>query len=227
MADQDEADSGGTVIVADDHPLMRSALAQTLTRIAPGSRTTEAGSLDEALAAVSAACESGAAPHLILLDLRMPGMNGFAGLKALRARHPALPVVVVSASEDPATMRAAVDCGAAAFLPKSATPATFAEAIEEVLAGNVWLPPEALEAAGAPGAAELAARAAQLTQAQMRVLDLVARGQLNKQIAYALDISEATVKAHVSAILRKLEVTTRTQAAMLARRLGLGDDVPV
>jgi DNA-binding NarL/FixJ family response regulator len=227
MADLDEAGTQHMIVVADDHPLMRAALVQTLSRIVPGSRAVEAGSLDDALAAVRAAGGAGAEPDLVLLDLRMPGMNGFAGLKAMRARFPAVPVVVVSASEDAATMQAAIDCGAAAFLPKSATPATFAEAIEEVLAGNVWLPPDALESAGAPGAAELAARTAQLTQAQMRVLDLVARGQLNKQIAYALDISEATVKAHVSAILRKLDVTTRTQAAMLARRLGLGDETPI
>jgi DNA-binding NarL/FixJ family response regulator len=200
------------ILIADDHPMMRAALAQALGQALPDSRLVEAASLEAATAAIRA----DPALDLILLDLTMPGMNGFSGLLLLRAEFPAVPVVIVSASEDAATVSRALDCGASGFIPKSAPSERFAEAIQAVLAGDLWFPAD-LETIG--GDDDIAARIASLTPQQLKVLLMLTEGRLNKQIAHEMQVTEATVKAHVTMILRKLGVASRTQAVIAARGL--------
>jgi len=207
------AESAATVIVADDHPLIREALRHALAKIAPAPRVLEAASLPEALALL----ESESAVDLAILDLNMPGMNGFAGLAQLRSSEPALPVVIVSATTDQEVVRRAIELGAAGFIPKTLPLGTIAEAIRTILAGEVWLPEE-LEP---PANEEMAKRLRDLTPQQLRVLAMISQGLPNKQIAYALSVGEPTVKAHVTAILRKLGVSSRTQAVIAARLIDL------
>ena len=205
-------------IVADDHPLFRNALRHTIEQAVPGARIMEAGSLDEVLAAMDAAGEV----DLVLFDLKMPGSRGFSGLMYLRAQYPAQPVCVVSASEEPATIRSAMALGASGFIPKSASTDCIAAAIAAILAGGEWLPPR-VELFGEPDPqAGLMRRLKSLTPQQVRVLMMLSEGLLNKQIAFELGVSEATVKAHVSAILQKLEVENRTQAVLAAGRIEAG-----
>jgi DNA-binding NarL/FixJ family response regulator len=205
------------IIVADDHPLFREALQQALAPTMPGVSFVEAESFESLQAAVER-CEDA---DLVLLDLEMPGAQGFSVLTWLRTQHPALPVVLVSATSDAAIMRRAVDLGAAGFIPKSSPIDTISEAIGTVLEGEIWLPEAALalDDAQLSEDKELARKVASLTPQQFRVLDMLADGLLNKQIAAELDVSEATVKAHVTAIFRKLGVRSRTQAAVAARRI--------
>ena len=202
------------VLIADDHPLMRAALAQAVTQAFPGVEVGEAAGYEELVAKLA-----GASPELVLLDLHMPGMSGFIGLMMLRAGHPEIPVIVVSASEDAATVRRSLDYGASGFVPKSAPLGQVAEAIRAVLDGEVWLPTGAASGEDAdPGLAE---RAVNLTPQQLRVLLGIAEGKLNKQIAWDMAISEQTVKDHVTVILRKLGASNRTQAILLASQLAL------
>jgi DNA-binding NarL/FixJ family response regulator len=205
------------IIVADDHPLFREALQQALAPTMPGVSFLEAESFDSLQAAVES-CEDA---DLVLLDLEMPGAQGFSVLTWLRTQHPALPVVMVSATSDAGIMRRAVDLGAAGFIPKSSPVDTISEAIGTVLEGEIWLPEAALALDDAQFSEdkELARKVASLTPQQFRVLDMLADGLLNKQIAAELEVSEATVKAHVTAIFRKLGVRSRTQAAVAARRI--------
>src|SRR5690606_17581892 len=157
-------------------------------------------------------------PDLILLDLHMPGMSGFIGLMMLRSEYPAIPVIVVSASEDPATVQRAIDYGASGFVPKSAPVDHLGAAVRTVLEGNVWMP----VAAGRDEADEaIADRMVSLTPQQLRVLAGMGEGKFNKQIAHDLGVSEQTVKDHVSVILRKLGASNRTQAILLASQLAL------
>ncbi|MFC3674316.1 response regulator [Ferrovibrio xuzhouensis] len=209
-----------TIIIADDHPLVRDALGQALRQTMNGVAVIGAGDLPEAQAALDAHD----AVDLLILDLDMPGMDGFAGLAAVRASHPAVPVAMVSSTREPAVMRRAIEFGAAAFVPKSAPLETIASALQAVLDGEVWLPPEASgePEAGMPG--DFARRVAELTPQQFRVLALLAKGKLNKQIAHELSVGEATVKAHVTAILKKLGVRSRTQAAIAARHFAVGSE---
>jgi len=206
-----------TLIIADDHPLFRSALHTAVAQLLPGVRIVEADSPE----ALDAALLEHPRADLILLDLRMPGVQGFSALIALRGHYPAIPVVVVSAVEEPAVMRRALDFGACGFIPKSAGLDTIGKALRTVLDGGVWLPPHVLEAAlaGDNEERELALRISSLTPQQFRVLMMLADGRLNKQIGGDLNVSEATIKAHVTAILRKLGLYRRTQAAVLAQRL--------
>jgi DNA-binding NarL/FixJ family response regulator len=206
-----------TFIVADDHPLFRNALRQTVEPHFPGARVVEAGTLDEVLAAI----ETGGDPDLVLFDLSMPGARGFSGLMYLRAQHPAVPVCVVSASEDPATIRRSLALGAAGFVPKSSPPAEIRQAIDTILGGGAWAPPGRDLGDASPEDA-LADRLRSLTPQQLRVLMMMGEGLLNKQIAYELGVSEATVKAHVSAVLQKLGVENRTKAVLAAGRFELG-----
>ena len=206
------------IIVADDHPLFREALRGAVARVLPDARLREAASVD----ALYALVENESDADLLLLDLNMPGAQGFSALVHLRALHPQLPIVVVSAREEPAVMRRALDHGAVGFIPKSADAATLGVAIASVLDGNRWAPPAALSAPAA-GADErdAAQRMRDLTPQQFRVLQMLGTGLLNKQIGYELGVSEATVKAHVTAILRKLGANNRTQAVLIAGRLAL------
>jgi DNA-binding NarL/FixJ family response regulator len=185
----------------------------------------EAGTLSEVIAAVRT--QPPRAPvDLVLLDLNMPGMNGFTGLVLIRAEFPALPVVVISASEDAVTVSRALDYGAAGFIPKSAPGECLAEAIGAVLAGDLWFP-EHHEPTDRAEDVDLAARLATLTPQQLRVFMMVAAGRLNKQIAHELSVTEATVKAHVTMILRKLGVANRTQAVIAGARLVIDPPQPV
>jgi DNA-binding NarL/FixJ family response regulator len=214
--------TGHKIIIADDHPLFRDALKQALEGADLQLEIDEAGALDKVISTL----EAGEGTHdLILLDLKMPGVQGFSGLVYLRAQYPAIPVVVVSGNEDTDVMRRAVALGASGFIPKSSHVQTMRDAVAAVLNGSVWMPPGV--SAGGAGDAEtdkLALRLATLTPQQVRVLMMLREGLLNKQIAYNLSVSEATVKAHVSAILQKLNVESRTQAVIAASRID-GDAV--
>jgi DNA-binding NarL/FixJ family response regulator len=206
----------GAIVIADDHPLFRGAMRQAVTAAAPGMEIVEAGSFED----VTRRLAAGGEVDLVLLDLNMPGMQGFSGLAYLRASHPETPVLVVSGSDSSQVVRRCLEFGAAGFLPKTEGIDTMRDAIRAVLAGGSWTPadydpgqPEDRESA------ELVRRLASLTPQQVRVLMMLSEGKLNKQIAYELDVSEATVKAHVSAILTKLDVDSRTQAVIAASRI--------
>lgn len=210
------------ILIADDHPLFRAALVQALGGD-PGMQCAQAGTLDEALAVLAAQPET----DLVLLDLHMPGNHGLAGLAALRAEHPQIGVLIVSANEDVQVIRRALDYGAMGFIPKSAPPETIRHAVAAVLAGERWLPPglhnTVLHLRSRPQDTDLASRLARLSPQQFRVLAMVAEGLLNKQIADRLAIQERTVKAHLSVIFEKLGVRNRTQAGVVLRELGLPD----
>ncbi len=208
------------VLIADDHPLFRAALRLAVERVLPGAQVIEADSFERLQAVVMAAPDA----DLVLLDLRMPGVRGFSSLVWLRAEHPSVPVVMVSADEDASTIHRALDFGAAGFIPKSAGLEVLTAALTAVLDGQLWIPPAAT-AAPDDANAQLARRVASLSPQQLRVLLQLAEGRLNKQIAYDFAVTEATIKAHVTAILRKLGLHGRTQAAVLAQRLLLSDAV--
>jgi len=161
---------------------------------------------------------SGDRVDLLLLDLYMPGMDGTLSLVSLRADFPSVPILVVSAIEDPLIVRQTMEFGASGFLPKSAPFSAISEAVRAVLAGDLWFP-EASGGGVPTSDAQLAGRIAELTPQQQRVLALLAQGKLNKEIAFELEVHEATVKAHVSHILQKLGVHSRTQAALVAQKL--------
>jgi DNA-binding NarL/FixJ family response regulator len=205
-----------TLLIADDHPLFREALRGVAARLLPDARIREAEDADALYALVEAEPDA----DLLLLDLNMPGARGFSSLVHLRAAHPQLPVVMVSAREEPETMRRALDHGAMGFIPKSSDAATLAAALQRVLDGERWAP-ESARSAPATGEEErdVAARVRELTPQQFRVLQMLGEGLLNKQIGYELGVSEATVKAHMSAVLRKLGANNRTQAVLMAGRL--------
>ncbi|MFO1136224.1 MAG: response regulator transcription factor [Rhodoblastus sp.] len=202
------------ILIADDHPLVRGALAQAVA--APEAEILEAGDLE----GVTRIFAAGTDIDLILLDLAMPGVRGFSGLMYLRAEHPEVPVVVVSANEDRAVMRRCIDFGASGFVPKTTPIEGMREAVRKVLDGEIWTPPDVdLSGPADKETADLVRRMASLTPQQVRVLMMVSAGLLNKQIAYELKVSEATVKAHVSAILTKLGVESRTQAVITAAKV--------
>jgi DNA-binding NarL/FixJ family response regulator len=206
-------------VIADDHPLFRRALKDALLRLFANAEVVEAGSFDE----VAQTVDAGVEPDLVLLDLAMPGVRGFSGLLYLRAQCPDVPVVIISANEDPGVVRRCLEFGASGFIPKTVAVSTIREAITEVLEGGVWSPADIpLGQPGTPETKRLLARLASLTPQQVRVLMMLSEGLLNKQIAYELGVSEATVKAHVSAILQKLGVDSRTQAVIAASRIELG-----
>ncbi len=208
-------------IIADDHPLFRDALKTIVGTRFEHARVSEAGDID----AVTAQLQEDADVDLVLLDLNMPGVRGFSGLMYLRAQYPGVPVCIVSATEDQAIIRRALDFGAAGFMPKSLGVDEITAGIEAILNGDIWTPAD-MDIANAPDddeAAALAKRLSSLTPQQVRVLMMLSQGLLNKQIAYELGVSEATVKAHVSAILQKLNVESRTQAVIAASRIEMGN----
>lgn len=204
------------VLLVDDHPLFRAALITAVRRVQADARVLEAQSLREATARLRA----DPAISLVLLDLRMPDCQGFSGLLALRGEFPDHRIVVVSAAEDADTVRRALAFGAAGFIPKSAPLDTLMEALRAVLSGGVWTPP----GFHAEADDEAVQRFGSLTPAQLRILMSMRKGLLNKQIAYDMGISEATVKSHVTMIFRKLGVTNRTQAVVAAEPLLLDLD---
>lgn len=206
------------LLIADDHPMFRAALRFALGEIAPGATMVEVSSQS----ALEAAIASGEVFDLAMLDLMMPGAMGFSSLVYARGERPELPVVIISSNEHPRTIRRAQQFGASGFVPKSAPSTVLAEAVNAVLAGKIWFPPQQVDRD--EGDAQLADRLAQLTPQQMRVLLRLADGLLNKQIAYELSLAENTVKIHVTAILRKLGCHSRTQAAVLVKGLSLEED---
>lgn len=216
----------GPVVIADDHPLFRAALVQAVSGAAPDRRVLETSSLEDAHKALKSCDEDGASAGLLCLDLHMSDSEGFAGLIAVRHDRPSLPVIVISGSEGPGVAARALGFGASAFVPKSSDIAVIREAVEAVLAGDIWAPPGSQAADEGTEANAAAARLATLTPTQLRVLTLVRDGLLNKQIAYELSISEATVKAHLTAIFRKLDVHTRTQAVLAAHGLDVDRPAP-
>ena len=196
------------IVVADDHPLFRAALRSAVDKAAPGAEVVECASLAEARAAMVAG-----PVDLLLLDLKLSDSEGMAGLAAVRAEQPTVPVAVVSVSEDAPVVRHALGLGAAGFIPKSSSLPQMVEAIAAILAGDSWAPdvPEADD--------DLAGRVASLTPSQLRILEGLKAGRLNKQIAFDLGVSEATIKAHLTSVFRKLGVHNRTQAVILAKSL--------
>ncbi|OHC65645.1 MAG: LuxR family transcriptional regulator [Rhodocyclales bacterium GWA2_65_20] len=206
-----------TVLIADDHPLFREAMRLVVSSaLGEGSEIVECESLDAALDVVR--CNP--AIELAMIDINMPGMDGLAGLVRLRQRAPTLPVIVVSADERHSTVEAAMSVGASGFIPKSFSREIMTEAVNAVLGGDIYLPPSlAGRDTGAHGSSpeqlqDLASRLALLTKQERCVLDYIVNGKSNKVVAIELNIAESTVKAHVSAILRKLKVSSRTQAVI-------------
>jgi DNA-binding NarL/FixJ family response regulator len=207
------------LVIADDHPLFRNALRQAVAGVVTSAQIDEAGSFED----LTVRLEHDSDVDLILLDLTMPGISGFSGLIYLRAQYPAIPVVIVSASDDIATIRQSLDFGASGFIPKRFGVETLRDAILKVMEGEVWVPPDTdLTAAADPEMTRLRDRLITLTPQQVRVLMMLSEGLLNKQIAYELGVSEATIKAHVSAILQKLGVESRTQAVIAAAKIAGG-----
>ena len=207
------------VLIADDHPLFRAALVQTLSDCLDDVEIIEAKDLPEVFERLGGAGDT----DLVLLDLHMPGNQGLSGLAQIRCQHPAVAVVVVSANEDPVVIRRALDHGAAGFIPKSSDLTELSDALAAVFNCQEWVPKRlqraVSEAQIVDDADDMANRIATLTPQQLRVLEMVAEGQLNKQIADQLGIQIRTVKAHMSEIFHKLNVRNRTQAGVAYRAL--------
>lgn len=209
------------VLIVEDHPIFADALRMTLSLAIASVSVVHASTL----AAARDALASGETFDLVLLDLRLPDTNGLAGLIELRDRFPKLPIVIVSEFSDERVVHNTMVCGAAGFIPKSARKDVFLKAIRMVLAGEIALPPHHLSPDGAVhvGFDALTAKLQSFTPQQLRVLQMLCRGLLNRQIAHALGVGEATVKAHISEILRKLNVCSRTQAVLEVSRLDFGE----
>ncbi|WP_250461313.1 response regulator transcription factor [Microbulbifer litoralis] len=199
------------LLIADDHPLYRDALAATLRQHFPDCELLQGEDLQSTLDALG-----NSEIDLLLLDLNMPGSEGFNGLAQIRNDFPAVPVVVVSGSDRHPVVQQAAAFGASGFLSKTAKPGEIVQCLEAIFAGQQWFDPEALQASEETPLAE---RLARLTAQQFRIFQMIARGQLNKQIAYDLEITEPTVKSHVTAILRKLELRDRKQLIREAQSL--------
>ena len=197
------------IVVADDHPLFRAALRSAVEKAAPDAAIEECASLVEVRAALSQPVD------LLLLDLKLSDSEGMAGLAAIRAEHPAAPVAVVSASEDAPVVRHVLGLGAAGFIPKSAALPQMVEAIGAILAGDGWWPDLPEDETDD----DLAGRVGSLTPSQLRILEGLRAGRLNKRIAFDLGVTEATIKAHLTSVFRKLGVQNRTQAVILAKQL--------
>lgn len=207
------------LLIADDHPLFREALQGALANHFTGLQIVEADSLDSTLEMLNQVDDI----DLLLLDLHMPGAGDLYGLIRIREDFPLLPIAIISGSDDPSVIGRCIGFGALGFIPKSMPSSQIAAAIEAILDGDEWVPegvniqPSSLSAEDI----EIADKIATLTPQQYRVLYHVHEGLLNKQIAFQLGITEATVKAHMTAIFRKLDVFSRTQAVLLAERLQL------
>jgi DNA-binding NarL/FixJ family response regulator len=207
-----------TIIIADDHPLFRDALRQAVIGMEGYPDIVEAGDFTAARKAAGDYPDA----ELMLLDLAMPGVSGFSGLMALRSEFSGLPIVIVSASDDATTIRRALELGASGFISKSSGIEDIRRGIQTVLAGDIATPESYRDGQEQdPDVADLIHRLHTLTPQQSRVLTMLAEGLLNKQIAYELGVSEATIKAHVSAILLKLDVDSRTQAVIQLGKINM------
>jgi len=207
------------IIIADDHPLFRTAMQQAVKQVVPNIIIEQADSLPK----LQLCLEEHADADLVLLDLHMPGAHGFSGLVFLRTHYPDIPVMVVSACEDPMIMCEAVDLGASGYIDKSSSLDDISNALKSVLEGNIYLPTQARnhQYHRDESKVKTAQALGELTRQQFRVLTMMTEGMLNKQIAYDLEVSEATIKAHVTAIFRKLGVRTRTQAVIAVQSLDI------
>ncbi|MCJ8318884.1 MAG: response regulator transcription factor [Colwellia sp.] len=207
------------IIIADDHPLFRQALLGTLKTKFVTTQWLEAQTIEELEQLLRQNNDS----DLVLLDLNIPGAHGFNTLIHVRNHFPQIPVVIVSAYEDHDTISKAMEYGASGFVPKSTPVDEIFNAIEQVLIGELWLPAKFQALEQSADNINIAERVASLTQQQYRILMMFAQGMLNKQIAYDLNVSEATIKAHATAIFRKLDVRNRTQAVIAIGQLNLTD----
>jgi DNA-binding NarL/FixJ family response regulator len=212
------------ILIADDHPLFRDALQRAVLAAVPQAQVHAADSVHALLALIERLPDA----DLLLLDLHMPGARGYSALAHIRGQYPGLPTIVVSGHEEPQVARRALGHGASAYIPKSSPGEDIVAAIRAVLDGDVWLPPTLVGAAAElpPDEAAVAAQVATLTPQQFRVMTMIAEGLLNKQIAWELGVSEATVKAHMTAIMRKLGVGNRTQVALVASHLAVDQQSP-
>lgn len=216
------------IVTADDHPIFREAIANVVRSRYPDSEILETCNLDDTLELIGQDDDV----DLVLLDLNMDGMDGFQGLMRLREMAPSIPVVIVSAEEDKKVVLQAITFGAVGFITKSSPRDQMHKALEQILSGSVYLPSDIIRGDSTPSANLSGAQAlrqqrqaetidpallSSLTRRQIIVLQRMAEGESNKQIAYTLSIAETTVKAHVSAILRKLGVSNRIQAVIAAR----------
>ena len=206
------------IIIADDHPLFRTALKGTLVTHIPNATFTEA----EDLFSLQACIENNDKADLILLDLHMPGAEGFSSIIFINTHYPHIPIIVISAHEESDIIRRAIDHGASGFLPKSSSAEDIYQAIDAVLKGGVWVPEHVSNQQGiADDELNAADAIASLTPKQFRVGSMVSQGLLNKQIAFELNVTEATVKAHMTEIFRKLGVHSRTQVVMTFGQLAI------
>jgi len=206
-----------SVIVADDHPLFRQALLEILKAKLSKTQWLEAETVEE----LNNVLRINVNADLLLLDLDIPGAHGFNTLIHVRKQFPQIPVVIVSAYEDNDTINKAMEFGASGFVPKSTPVETIFEAISQVLSGGFWTPQSLQNASANESKSDMAARITSLTHQQYKILMMFAQGMLNKQIAYDLSVSEATIKAHATAIFRKLNVRNRTQAVIALSKLDL------
>jgi len=208
-----------SLVIADDHPLFRSALSSALRAEIKDVDIVEANDLDSTLRCLEQVKDL----DLLLLDLNMPGSGELYGLIRIRRDYPDVPVAIISGSEDSALVAKVIEAGALGFIPKTSEPAVYVAAINEILLGDIWLPESLKRDVDNQPAADLTMqkRVAELTPQQYKVLCYLHEGLLNKQIAYELSISEATVKAHITAIFRKLDINNRTQAVLVASELKL------
>ena len=210
-------------LIVDDHPVVREGLSAVLRQFFSPATILQASDADEAMALVAAHDDIDA----LLLDLSMPGVAGLAAIPEFGRRRPDLPIIVLSSSEDPRAVRAALDHGALGYVPKSASQHSLVAAIRLVLDGDVYVPPFVLKDAGtavgrhAGAPAEAATSVGRLTLRQREILALVITGEPNKVIAQRLDLAEKTVKVHITAIFKLLNVVNRTQAAAVGRDAGL------
>lgn len=204
-------------MIVEDHPLFCDALAMTLQAVAGIEQVDHADRLATAVEMI----EAGVTPDVIVLDLNLPDVNGLDGLMRLRLAAPSLPIVVVSSIDEPRVIRSAILAGAAGFVPKHSRRELFRAAFAAIARGEVFVPEsngEALaEGNGMSAQDEAIRRLSQLTRQQAKILEQICEGKMNKQIAFDLSIAETTVKAHVTAIMRKLGVYSRTQAVLIAR----------
>jgi len=206
-------------LIADDHPLFRDAMVGALKPLFIMSEMIESNSLDSTLQALSLHPDT----DLVLLDLHMPGCENFYGIMRVSEDYPHIPIAVVSASDSVDVVSRVMGFGAKGFIPKSTSTQQIAQALQSIMAGNSWLPQGMSEKINAVDDEDIgvAQKVAELTPKQFQVLKLLQNGLLNKQIGYKLNITEATVKAHISAIFRKLDVNTRTQAVLFLKQLEL------
>lgn len=205
------------ILIVDDHPLFCEALAMTLRDAMASADIATAASLGEALAAI----QTGPVPDVILLDLKLPDVDGLDGLLRVKRLACGVPVIVVSALSEDRLVASALRAGASGFIPKHSQRPVFVEAFACISAGGIYMPegytPPCTDRDGQLDARDAVERLAELTPQQARILQLVCSGKLNKQIAHDLEIAETTVKAHLTAILRKLNVHSRTQAVLIAQ----------